>query len=403
MIIYVTVLPLSLVVARSLVKNINLVSDKFKKLSEGDADLTKVINYTNKDEFGVLIINFHKFMEMMASIIRSIKTKTEDLTRIGNNLTSSAKETSNTVSEINESAININNIVTSLDLEIGNFYGMTNDFLNFIKVVGEKIVNQSADISESSAAIEEMASSIKNVSETINTKSEIIKHLYQTAENGEKEMEITIGITKKINDSANVIMDMLKVINNIASQTNLLAMNAAIEAAHAGEYGKGFGVVADEIRKLAENTANNSKSISNSLKDVIDHIHKSEEITQNTGKYFKNIVLEIEEVSNAMLEIKNATSELFSGSKQIITSLSSMIKSSEELKHLSFEMKEKNTNMYSSVKNLSSMSNNTKDKVGVITSSIVEIHKLTENVTKDTELNSTTISEINKLIYKFKT
>nr|HPO49464.1 methyl-accepting chemotaxis protein [Spirochaetota bacterium] len=374
-----------------------------KDLSEGDADLTKRIDYDAKDEFGVLINNFHKFIEQLLEIIKNTKNKTENLTQISKNLASSSEETTEAISEINLNSEKINSIITGLDNEIKKFYGMTNDFAGFIKIVSEKIVNQSSDISESSASIEEMASSIKNVSDTVDNKSEIIKRLYETAGKGEKEMKMTINITGKITDSANVIMDMLKVINNIASQTNLLAMNAAIEAAHAGEYGKGFGVVADEIRKLAENTANNAKSISNSLKEVIGFIHDSEIITTNTGKYFNEIVTEIQEVSDGMFEIKNAMSELLNGSKQIIAALTSMIKSGEDLKSLSFEMNDKNRVMYDTVQNLSTMSKDTKGKIDVISSGISEIHKLAESVAENSEKNNMNVSDINQLIFKFKT
>ena len=122
---------------------------------------------------------------------------------------------------------------------------------------------------------------------------------------------------KRVTESVDEIVGMVQLINDIADQTNLLSMNAAIEAAHAGEAGRGFAVVADEIRKLSLETATNAKTITTSTQRVIEEIKASEATVNTTGTMFQQTVAEIESVTDGIAEMKHTTTELSVGSNQL--------------------------------------------------------------------------------------
>lgn len=173
-------------------------------------------------------------------------------------------------------------------------------------------------MAESSASIEEMVTSIKSVSHIIHSKKRAVETLSKTAQGGEKVLKQTSDSFEQVIDKIESIKKMTSIIGAIAGQTNLLAMNAAIEAAHAGEAGKGFAVVADEVRKLAESSSKNAKEIGGVIKELINAIEQSGYNITETSSSFHEISKEISAVSTAMDEIYTSTGELSVGSEEIL-------------------------------------------------------------------------------------
>jgi len=184
--------------------------------------------------------------------------------------------------------------------------------------------SQSANVTESSAAIEEMVASIKSVSQTIQVRKRSVESLLITSRNGEDIIRETESSFNAVIDQISSIRDMTSLISGIASQTNLLAMNAAIEAAHAGDAGRGFAVVADEIRKLAENSSINAKKISENLKTMIQSIEQTGSQVNKSGASFTEIREEVDAVAHAMDDIFSSTEELNTGSEEILRSTTSL-------------------------------------------------------------------------------
>ncbi len=169
-----------------------------------------------------------------------------------------------------------------------------------------------------------MVSSIGSVASLAAKRTEAMSRLTATADEGMNRLESLLGAIKLIEGSIDSIRGMVDIINSIASSTNLLSMNAAIEAAHAGDAGRGFAVVAEEIRKLADTSGRNSKEIGQKLKEMIQSIDRAMSESGSTKSSIMEIRSEIDEVLTAFRDIRSATDELANGGRQILEALGTL-------------------------------------------------------------------------------
>lgn len=374
--------------------------DAFKAAAKGD--LTIRSDVRSKDEVGVIAGHLNEFLSSLNSMVVDLKDVSYKTADISQDLASSSEETAASLHEIRVNTEGMKNKIVRLDGEVSNSTKSANDVREFIDKLSLLIQDQAAAINESSASIEEMTASINNIARAAEEKLKITTELETTALDGQTEMHETEQLIKKVANSASVIMEMIQIIQDIASKTNLLAMNAAIEAAHAGEYGKGFAVVADEIRNLAESSAESAHQITDSLGEVAEFIKISEDSTEKTGEIFSRIVDQIKDVSLSMSEMKNATQEMSIGSDQILEALTSLITTTEEVKSSSGEMKTRMTSIAEAMNQMSDISADTKNGMEEVTLGINEIYKAAEAISKAGTENSESVAKVNDLLARFK-
>jgi|GEM_PF-1389428 len=372
-----------------------------QNISKGD--ISTRIGKDCEDDFGQVITDYNNFMNTINDLVVLIKKSVLSSKDLSANLASSTEEASASLEEIRATIESIKNKTSILDDEIGNSRKHSIDIKNFSLNVLSQADDQAANITEGSASVEEVISSIKNITKNVEEKMELVNNLENMAADGKKEMEESVNIIKKVTEFASIIMDTVAVINNISSQTNLLAMNASIEAAHAGETGRGFSVVAAEIRKLAEETGRNAKNISDSLKKLIDNIFISEEKTNLTSSHFKNIYSGIKELTDSLLETKNSMQELSIISNQITEILSSLINSSTSVKESSDKMVEMTQVINDSMGNINNISNDTNNSLIEFSQSIKEIHQSILIITEAGQKNLENINKLDDLTSKFLT
>jgi len=256
--------------------------------------------------------------------------------------------------------------VAELNAEIDRVAEKTNKITASLNDVERIVVRQKSTLENSSSAIEEIVASIKNFDAITEQKYTTSLKLKATAQEGQNSMEQTIGIITEVAQKAESILELVNVINNIASQTNLLAMNAAIEAAHAGESGKGFAVVADEIRKLAESTSSNSKDISRNLKSIVSSIKQSNLITQEMGQKIGEMIVGIDDFAMSMKEMVSRMKELALGSQHIINSLL-------ELKNVTHEVSESMDSISKNIEGINAAMNSVSNFVSETKNAVNEV------------------------------
>lgn len=190
--------------------------------------------------------------------------------------------------------------------------------------LNDRVGSQSMAVDESSAATEKMIKSLKLTSDLSRNKQKSIQGLIANAAKGQESMRETIQSVQGISQSVDGIASAIKIIGSIAANTNLLSMNAAIEAAHAGAAGRGFAVVADEIRRLSETTRANSRNISVTLSNIIEGITVTSKRSGDTGSLINGMSEEINSFAGTMRELINTFSELSAGSTEITASLAGL-------------------------------------------------------------------------------
>jgi iron only hydrogenase large subunit-like protein len=191
--------------------------------------------------------------------------------------------------------------------------------------------DQGHSVGESSAAVEEMMASIQNVDKLVQGRLEMLLSLQAETRAGAEAFGKTVDSVKRVFASVGKIGEVNATIDGVASSTNLLAMNAAIEAAHAGQSGQGFAVVADEIRKLAEQTAQNARLIAQDLKTVSTDVAETQSVSKTAGERMDALVGRLDLVSQSFRELAFTMKEMAAGTEQIQHSLSTMLASAQNV------------------------------------------------------------------------
>ena len=236
------------------------------------------------------------------------------------------------------------------------------------------IERQDEALFQTEAAIEKMSSSVKTVTVVTNQKIEAAGKLNETINKGGDSVSSTARAIGGVTTAVSSVVDIIKVIDDIAAQTNLLAMNAAIEAAHAGDLGKGFAVVAAEVRKLAESTTANSRAITNSLNDIIKQVQDAKKASESAGVTFGSIQKEVSEFIAAFAEISHSEDELNSEKDRILNSMRDLKQISSEISGGSKEMSVGANNIENALRGIKDFSNGLKIDMDAIEEKIFDVN-----------------------------
>ncbi len=310
-----------LVFARVLAAPVRLVATRLQEISKGEADLTATLRVSSNDEAADLANGFNEFTAGLRKIVVAIREATESLSEVGSELSANMEETSSAITEISANINSLNEQVTNQSAGVTEITSTIEEISRNIEGLSGQIENQSTAVTQSSSAIEQMISNIQSVASTVEKNAEAFVQLTAAAETGSSKLSGMVELNRSIAGKSDGLQEASAIIQNIASQTNLLSMNAAIEAAHAGERGKGFAVVADEIRKLAEETAEQSGTIGRELTEINRSIQQVAGAADEAQAAFSTVQELIAQVSQMEQEIKHAMEEQSSGSSQVLEAI----------------------------------------------------------------------------------
>jgi len=365
-------------------------------------DLTQKIAVNGNDELAQMLRMIGTTQDGIRDLIKAIGEKARTLASVGNELRNMMSDSLNEINRIYSSSHDIKTKSSNQAEGVVKTTTAVGRITGSIDNLNSNIESQTESISRSSASIEEMISNITSITTSLAKNEEDIMRLRQASSEGNTQLQKVNADIQQVTVESERLLEINKVIQTIASQTNFLAMNAAIEAAHAGEVGKGFAVVADEIRKLAESSGKQAKTVSEVLKNIKNALGSISMSTLASLKQFEDIDIGFESVSDQSLRIKNAMEQQDAGNKEVLEAINTSKEITENVRSNSSQMQSASSEVLNEGKNLESLTGAVTAAINEIVSGIDTIHDAIKRSTEISEENNEDINALMGEISKFR-
>lgn len=400
LLMFVIYFTLAIIAARALKRYFARLESMFEKIAAGD--LTDRVAVKRNNEIGRLMTNLNMAIEHTHTMLTVLKEEADKMTAIGSDLSSNMEETAAAVKQISSNATTVKEKALMQAAGVTETAAAGEQIQGKLNLLVEGITRQSENITQSSALITRTAENMLRINKILSQNDELIKTVYGQMKAGTDGARAANEFVKKIAERSEALLEASQVIQNIASQTNLLAMNAAIEAAHAGESGKGFAVVADEIRKLAEESNMQGKQIGAVIKESTEIIAQVSEAGIQAEKTFTDVYGLISNISEKEDSIVDLMREQEENGTQVLSAIETINKVTKDVSTASIEMLEGGKQITEEMQKLAEITRETTDSMTEIASGAEQITDAVEEVVSITEQNKTSIDHLAQEVGKFK-
>ena len=401
-IILVLSLVIVYIIAYKMMQPVQAVVAALRDIAHGGGDLTVRLPVIGNDEITNLSAYFNETIEKIGLSIRAVGVNSQSMEEVGNELASNMVETASAINEISANIEGVKQQAMTQAASVTETAATIEEIVRTIKQLNGSIEMQAESVAQSSSSIEQMVANIASITKTLESTDGVIKKLASATGDGKETVVTANTVTQKIAEESGGLLEASSVIQHIASQTNLLAMNAAIEAAHAGEAGKGFAVVADEIRKLAEDSATQGKAITATLKILSGEIETLSDSSRTAEEKFSTIFNLSEQVKSMSDRLTEAMREQENGSKEVLTAIKNINMVTVEVSEGSTEMLKGGEGVAEEMQKLNDLTRVITDSMNEMAAGAVQINNAVQEVNEITQKNKHNIESLVSEVNKFK-
>ena len=401
-IILLITLTIIYIVANGIIMPIRKIVEALQNIAQGEGDLTVRLPVSGNDEITDMSEYFNQTIAKVGTSIQQIGTNSSTMKEVGDELVSNMTETAGAVHEISANIDGVKQQAMTQAASVTETAATIEEIVRTIKQLNTSIETQAASVAQSSSSVEQMVANIASIGQTLGKTDEVIKSLTTATGDGKATLVTSNTVTQKIAEESGSLMEASSVIQHIASQTNLLAMNAAIEAAHAGEAGKGFAVVADEIRKLAEESSTQGKTITTTLKTLSGEIETLSASSKTVEEKFNTIFALAERVKEMSTRLTESMREQENGSKEVLAAIKSINTVTVEVQAGSEEMLKGGESVAAEMQKLDSLTRVITESMNEMASGAVQINNAVQEVNEITQKNKRSIENLTEEVGKFK-
>ena len=400
LLMFVIYFTLAIIASRALRRYFARLEAMFAKIAAGD--LTDRVTIKRNDEIGRLMTHLNIATEHSHTMLTALKEEADKMMAIGADLSSNMEETAAAVKEISNNAAIVKEKALMQAAGVTETAATSEQIQGKLNLLVEGITTQSENITQSSALITNTAENMLRVNKILSQNDGLIKDVYDQMRNGKDGVSTANNFVKQVAERSEALLEASQIIQNIASQTNLLAMNAAIEAAHAGESGKGFAVVADEIRKLAEESNMQGKQIGAVIKESTEIIAQVSKAGMQAEKTFIDVYELISQISEKEDTIVDLMHEQEENGTRVLSAIETINQITKNVSAASVEMLEGGKQIAAEMQKLADITRETTDNMTEIASGAEQITNAIGEVVSITEQNKTSIDHLAQEVGKFK-
>ncbi len=390
------------VLARSIVKPLTVAVDALANIAHGDGDLTVRLDRSSDLEIDLLASYFNATIAKIGTMIGDIAKETDDMTAVGDELSANMAESASALNQIAANIAGVRQQTAQQAESVGKTRKTLEGITGRLESLDGEIASQSTSVTESTEALSHIVASTKSVTGKLDDNGKSVNELKLTSEGGQRELDQVTGNVGKILKESDGLLEASDLIQSIASQTNLLAMNAAIEAAHAGEFGRGFAVVADEIRKLAETSAQQSKRITSVLKEFRQSINDVSDSTARAQTEFTAVRSITAKVEAQEENIRAAMAEQSQEGTRVLESVRDIERISTSVREHSSLMVSEVRDILGSVRSLADITEAISANMSEMSAGTSQINQAVADTNEISVKNRDTIAELSASVRLFK-